>query len=227
MARAAARRARRRGRRRPVEARAQSPWRANGRRAPRPAWLASLPARARRRERLEPRRAPARGRQPRAGAGDLARRGRRARGLGARQARSIRRTGRAAVVGFTGPPGVGKSTLIGALTKSYRAQDQRRRRAVDRPVLAVHQGRAARRPHPPDRALPRSRRVHPLDGQPRRAGRALGGGAPGRAAHGRRRQGRGVPRDRRASARPRSTSSTTPTRSCSCSCPARATRSRR
>jgi LAO/AO transport system kinase len=31
------------------------------------------------------------------------------------------RTGNAAVVGFTGPPGVGKSTLIGALTKSRRA----------------------------------------------------------------------------------------------------------
>ena len=30
-------------------------------------------------------------------------------------------TGKAAVVGFTGPPGVGKSTLIGALTKSRRA----------------------------------------------------------------------------------------------------------
>src|SRR5256714_10855415 len=30
------------------------------------------------------------------------------------------RTGRAAVVGFTGPPGVGKSTLIGALTKATR-----------------------------------------------------------------------------------------------------------
>src|SRR5438874_12251748 len=31
------------------------------------------------------------------------------------------RTGGAAVVGFTGPPGVGKSTLIGALTKARRA----------------------------------------------------------------------------------------------------------
>src|SRR5437588_3564408 len=31
-------------------------------------------------------------------------------------------TGRAAMVGFTGPPGVGKSTLIGALTKARRAQ---------------------------------------------------------------------------------------------------------
>src|SRR5215211_2271632 len=30
------------------------------------------------------------------------------------------RTGRAAIVGFTGPPGVGKSTLIGALTKARR-----------------------------------------------------------------------------------------------------------
>src|SRR3979411_3361964 len=31
------------------------------------------------------------------------------------------RTGQASVVGFTGPPGVGKSTLIGALTKAQRA----------------------------------------------------------------------------------------------------------
>src|ERR687884_1014903 len=31
------------------------------------------------------------------------------------------RTGKAAIVGFTGPPGVGKSTLIGALTKARRA----------------------------------------------------------------------------------------------------------
>jgi LAO/AO transport system kinase len=34
------------------------------------------------------------------------------------------RTGKAAVVGFTGPPGVGKSTLIGALTTQYRAADR-------------------------------------------------------------------------------------------------------
>src|SRR5438093_1061877 len=34
------------------------------------------------------------------------------------------RTGRAAIVGFTGPPGVGKSTLIGALTKARRADDR-------------------------------------------------------------------------------------------------------
>jgi LAO/AO transport system kinase len=34
------------------------------------------------------------------------------------------RTGNATVVGFTGPPGVGKSTLIGALTKERREQDR-------------------------------------------------------------------------------------------------------
>ncbi len=33
-------------------------------------------------------------------------------------------TGRAAVIGFTGPPGVGKSTLIGALTKAERAKER-------------------------------------------------------------------------------------------------------
>jgi LAO/AO transport system kinase len=34
------------------------------------------------------------------------------------------RTGEAMVVGFTGPPGVGKSTLLGALTKLERARDR-------------------------------------------------------------------------------------------------------
>jgi LAO/AO transport system kinase len=34
------------------------------------------------------------------------------------------RTGKAAVVGFTGPPGSGKSTLVGALTKRERARDR-------------------------------------------------------------------------------------------------------
>ena len=33
-------------------------------------------------------------------------------------------TGQATVVGFTGPPGVGKSTLLGALTKHERARDR-------------------------------------------------------------------------------------------------------
>src|SRR5919204_2381713 len=34
------------------------------------------------------------------------------------------RTGGAVVVGFTGPPGVGKSTLLGALTKLQRAREK-------------------------------------------------------------------------------------------------------
>src|SRR5256714_15062458 len=34
------------------------------------------------------------------------------------------KTGRAAMVGFTGPPGVGKSTLIGALVKSARERER-------------------------------------------------------------------------------------------------------
>src|SRR4029077_16193646 len=34
------------------------------------------------------------------------------------------RTGRARIVGFTGPPGVGKSTLIGALTAEMRKADR-------------------------------------------------------------------------------------------------------
>ena len=106
-------------------------------------------------------------------------------------------TGNAAVVGFTGPPGVGKSTLIGALTKAAPRGRAQRRRAVDRPVLAVHAGRAARRSHPPDRALPRPGRVHPLDGQPRRARRALGGRAAGGAAARRGRARGRVRRDRR------------------------------
>ena len=106
------------------------------------------------------------------------------------------KTGQAAVIGLTGAPGAGKSTLIGALIKLRRAADREVARALDRPVLALHARRAARRPHPPDRALPRPRRLHPLDGQPRRARRPQRGGAAGGAAHGRRRQGRRVPGDR-------------------------------
>jgi LAO/AO transport system kinase len=35
------------------------------------------------------------------------------------------RTGKAMIVGFTGPPGVGKSTMIGALVKELRSRDRR------------------------------------------------------------------------------------------------------
>src|SRR5256712_13717810 len=34
------------------------------------------------------------------------------------------KTGRAAMVGFTGPPGVGKSTLIGAIVRNARGRDR-------------------------------------------------------------------------------------------------------
>ena len=42
-------------------------------------------------------------------------------------------TGNAAIVGFTGPPGAGKSTLIGALIKHQRALERNDRGALDRP----------------------------------------------------------------------------------------------
>ena len=45
-------------------------------------------------------------------------------------------TGNAAVVGFTGPPGVGKSTLIGALTQRAPRGRPHGRGALDRPLLA-------------------------------------------------------------------------------------------
>ena len=146
--------------------------------------------------RTEPRRAAAGGRQARAGARHLARRGRRPRGLGAR------------------PGGLPahRQGLGGRLHRAARRRqvdadrgaDQAPPRAraagggaVDRPQLAVPRRRAARGPDPAVRALPRPGRVHPLDGDPRRARRAGRGGAPGRAADGRRRQGRRVPGDGR------------------------------
>ena len=59
---------------------------------------------------------------------------------GARRASSIPRTGKARIVGFTGPPGVGKSTLIGALTGELRKAGPRGRGALDRPLEPVHPG---------------------------------------------------------------------------------------
>ena len=50
------------------------------------------------------------------------------------------RTGSAAVVGFTGPPGVGKSTLIAALVRHSARAEREVARALDRPVLAVPRG---------------------------------------------------------------------------------------
>ncbi len=71
------------------------------------------------------------------------------------------------------------------------------RGALDRPQLAVPRRRAARRSHPALRALPRPRRLHPLDGHARRARRARRGRAADGAPDGRRRARRRVPRDGR------------------------------
>ena len=116
---------------------------------------------------------------------------------GRSSARSTRTRARPPWSASPGPPGAGKSTLIGALIKLRRARRPRGRGALDRPVVAVPRRRAARRPHPADRALPRPRRLHPLDGDARRARRARRGRAADGAADGRRRQGRRVPRDGR------------------------------
>ncbi len=57
------------------------------------------------------------------------------------------------------------------------------------PDVAVHARRAARRPDPAGRPLPRPGRLHPLDGESRGSRRALRGDAPGGAADGRLGQG--------------------------------------
>ena len=126
------------------------------------------------------------------------------------------RTGKAAVIGFTGPPGVGKSTLIGRLVEHAARARPRGGGALDRPELAVHPRRPARRPDPALRPLPRPGRVHPLDGQPRLARRPVRGHAAGGAADGRLRARTTCSSRPWAWARPRWTSSTTPTPSCSC-----------
>ena len=64
-------------------------------------------------------------------------------------------TGRAQVIGLTGSPGVGKSTLAGALVAAYRPRGDRRG-AGRRPVLAVHRRGPARRPGA-DSATPSTR----------------------------------------------------------------------
>ena len=81
-----------------------------------------------------------------------------------RRAELYPETGSAFAIGITGPPGVGKSSLIGALVAPRPRARAVGRRRLGRPVEPVHPGRAARRPDPARRPLPRSRRVHPLDG---------------------------------------------------------------
>src|SRR4051812_50163301 len=58
------------------------------------------------------------------------------------------RTGNAAVVGFTGPPGVGKSTLIGSLVRNARERDRGVAGVSIDPPPPVTQGGLLRCPHP-------------------------------------------------------------------------------
>ena len=71
------------------------------------------------------------------------------------------------------------------------------RRGLGRPVEPVHPGRAARRPHPPGRPLPRPRGLHPLDGHARPPRRPRRDDAAG-AARARRRRARTSSSSRRS-----------------------------
>ena len=107
------------------------------------------------------------------------------------------RTGRAAVIGVHRPARRRQVDAAGCADQARASARPDGRCAVDRSDVAVHPGRAARRPDPPIRPLPRPGRVHPLDGEPRRARGAERGVAPGRAADGRLGTRRDPARDRR------------------------------
>ena len=96
-----------------------------------------------------------------------------------------------------------------------RARSRQRRRHLGRPVEPVHAGRAARRPHPAQRPLPRPGRLHPLDGHARAPRRPRRDDAADAARARRRRQGRRASSRRSAPARARSGCSRSPTPSCS------------
>jgi len=125
------------------------------------------------------------------------------------------RTGRARIVGFTGPPGVGKSTIIGALTATLRAADREIGVLSIDPSSPFTRGallgdRIRLSEHFLDPGVfirsMASRGAH---------GGLVGARSAGGAGDGRRGQGRRPAGDRRRRDRGRSTSSTTPTRSCS------------
>ena len=127
-------------------------------------------------------------------------------------------TGRATTIGLTGPPGVGKSTLIGRAGAQGAFARQNGRRGFGRSRLAVFARRAARRPHSPDRALHRQRRLHSLDGQPRTSRRRCRRDRRRGVADGCVRPGRGDGRDgRRRSERDRDRGTRRKRRSSRCS----------
>ena len=82
------------------------------------------------------------------------------------------KAGRAHVVGITGVPGSGKSTLVAKLATAIRASGRTIGDRRDRPVVAVLRRRDPRRPHPHGGAWRRSRRVRAQHGHARRARRA-------------------------------------------------------
>ncbi len=63
------------------------------------------------------------------------------------------KTGHAQVVGITGPPGAGKSTLVNRLIAKYRALGQEDRDPGDRSFESVFGRRRARRSRAHDRPL--------------------------------------------------------------------------
>ena len=196
--------------------RVEAPWRPNRGTAGR-ACAAARPAMiARSMTDADARPAPARRRSPRAGARRSRSSRTTARRAGSSSARSTRTPASAEVVGFTGPARRGQVDADRRADKGAPRGRPHRRRALDRPLLAVHPGRAARRSHPADRALPRPGRLHPLDGQPRRARRPLARRRCRRRCCSTPPAATTCSSRPSASARRRSTSSTTPTRSCSC-----------
>ena len=140
------------------------------------------------------------GRPARARARDLARRGRRSARV-RRRRRPLSRD-RLRVLGRRHRPARRREVepRLGADPARPRARDVDRRRRLGRSLEPVHARRAARRPDPAQRPLPRPRRLHPLDGDARPSRRSRRGGAAGAARARRGRQGRRLPRDGRRGA---------------------------
>ena len=158
--------------------------------------VASSAADGRRHDIQRSRRAPARRREARARPGDLPRRER-----GPRRSRARRR----ALPAHRGGP----DRRLHRPARRRQEHDDRLARQgapssrearcgpLDRPLQPVHPRRPARRPDQALGALPRRGRLHPLDGQPRRARRPRRGDAAVGARDGRRRLRRRPARDGR------------------------------